>query len=616
MAVGTAGGMPTQFESVVVSITDSLNGVLTTAAPFNQSTAHEMDLGHDDTAAIAQGMAAVGAGGRWSSLPDVSYPHANPEGAKPHRAGHRFVHHGFSGRGHLSGPRPQPGARSNQGAAHIHDLTFLVDARIDATLPWQVVNDTGTTAKAAMYRPIAQKSGVSSNPLAPGWFQGPNSGGGYQRGGRDHGRLGGDVRARDGNSALGGTEGGLSLPGQRVHSNGGVDGRELLRRGYGADAFHRCPRAQGKAQAEWFAGSGPQNLATAISSGTCPTSITLANSINPVPGYESNVAPFGMVQIDGEQFTYFGKSIAANPTPANTLYGVQCAQNGTTRAAHVAWATVVPLNNFKPSYPWPVTPTLNRVTPRPAGRRDFSRAGTWATRRSPSRWPPASARARAQPVRGAPTPRSRICRSFRGLTRSTARTGAEVNHTAMIYMVSPSYATTFANLYTLYLFYGIAIGPPSIENGNYGSAQPTADGTHWDGITIYAANPVNIPLGNQNSFSNFNVYSQEGTTGVSRWARIPACTSPRCRMTRRGAISTLSLDHFKNMYCEPEGGPHAVQMPEWEWDTYNSEMEDQHMGGGGEVYIGGAQQHWFGGNFNNAITRRPSIGARAIPRIM
>ena len=43
-------------------------------------------------------------------------------------------------------------------------------------------------------------------------------------------------------------------------------------------------------------------------------------------------------------------------------------------------------------------------------------------------------------------------------------------------------------------------------------------------------------------------------------------------------------------------------MPIWEWDTINSEIEDQHMGGGGEVYIGGAQQHWIGGNFNNAVT--------------
>ena len=74
-----------------------------------------------------------------------------------------------------------------------------------------------------------------------------------------------------------------------------------------------------------------------------------------------------MIQIDGEQFTYFGKSIAANPTPANTLYGVQCAQNGTTRAAHSAAATVVPLNQFKPSYPWPVTPTVNANDTTPSG---------------------------------------------------------------------------------------------------------------------------------------------------------------------------------------------------------------------------------------------------------
>ena len=103
----------------------------------------------------------------------------------------------------------------------------------------------------------------------------------------------------------------------------------------------------------------------------------------------------------------------------------------------------------------------------------------------------------------------------------------------MLYMVSPAYATTFSNLYALYYFYGIAIGPPSIENGNYGSQQPTADGTHWDGITLYAANPVNIPLGNQNSYSNFNVYSSEGTLDGVAWGRTPAFTLPRSGTTRR-----------------------------------------------------------------------------------
>src|SRR3984957_2236382 len=63
VAVGTAGGITTQFESVVASITDSLDGGLTTAAPFNQAGAHEMDLGHDDTAAITQAMNVTAEGG-------------------------------------------------------------------------------------------------------------------------------------------------------------------------------------------------------------------------------------------------------------------------------------------------------------------------------------------------------------------------------------------------------------------------------------------------------------------------------------------------------------------------------------------------------------------------
>ncbi len=51
----------------------------------------------------------------------------------------------------------------------------------------------------------------------------------------------------------------------------------------------------------------------------------------------------------------------------NFLTITGCAQNGTTRAAHAAGATVVPLNPFKPSYPWPVTPTLNAGDTTPAG---------------------------------------------------------------------------------------------------------------------------------------------------------------------------------------------------------------------------------------------------------
>jgi hypothetical protein len=605
VAVGSVAGVPTQFDSVVVSITDSLDGVLTTAAPFTQSPAHEMDLAHDDTAAITQGMNAVGAGGTLVFPAGSCLTHTQIlKGQSPIGLGINSSIVSFPGEDIFQGPDPSQTQGVSQGAAHIHDLTFLLDSRIDATLPWQMINDAGTTAKAALYRPIAVKSGVSSNPLAPGWFQGPNS--------NNSGAFNG-VAAITAASAVMCVPSSETAPavGQTVvfpylasvftatvsstagSCAGGTTARTLSA---------ALPTGSSNAQAEWFAGSSPQNLATAIGSGACPSSITLANSINPVPYYESNVAPFGMVQVDGEQFTYFGKSIAANPTPANTLYGVQCAQNGTTRAAHSVGATVVPLNPFKPSYPWPVTPTVNTNDTTPSGTAGYFPG--WNVGNAAFAFPLATGISQSSGGSGSWSANAKIenLSFFEWPNEINGESWAEVNHTAMIYMVSPSYATTFANLYALYLFYGVAIGPPSIENGNYGRAQPTGDGTHWDGITIYAANPVNIPLGNQNTFSNFNVYSQEGTTtGGALGADTCMYFTALYNDQTGGALDVLSLDHFKNLYCEPEAGPHAVQMPEWEWDAYNAEIEDQHMGGGGEVYIGGGQQHWFGGNFNNSV---------------
>jgi hypothetical protein len=134
------------FSRAVVSITDSLHGVLTTASPFNQTVAHEMDLAHDDTAAITQGMNAVGSG-RHTGLPcrlAVSRTHSHSRDKAPMGLGIRVVRlPGFRGKIFFRAPIRARGKASPRGAAHIHDLTFLVDSRIDATLPWQTVNDTG-----------------------------------------------------------------------------------------------------------------------------------------------------------------------------------------------------------------------------------------------------------------------------------------------------------------------------------------------------------------------------------------------------------------------------------------------------------------------------------------
>ncbi len=598
VAVGSVSGLPTAFETAVASITNSLAGTITTNAPFSVSNKNTQ-LGHDDTAAIAATMTAVGSGGTFIIPEGNCLTHTQLlKGQSPTGLGINSNISGFPGEDIFQAPDPSQTQGVNQGAAHIHDLTFQLDARIDATQAWQIINDSGTAAKPALYRPIAQRSAVANDPVAPGWFQGS----GANLSGASNGVA--NVTAGSAVICVPTSETAPAV-GQKIvfpYLSSVFTATVASTAGSCMSSTARTlnanmPTGSTNTQAEWFAGTSPQNLNTAITSGTCPTTITLANSINPVAGYESNVASFGLIQIDGEQFSYFGKSVAANPTPANTLYGVQCGQNGTARANHSVGATVFPLNNFKPSYPWPVTPTLNSGDTTPSGTAGYYpgwnvgnaafsfplQAGTAPA--STGGW---SANAKIENLSFFPYPGD--------------ATTQETNHTAMYYYAVPSYATTFSNLFTLYLFYGIAGGPPSIENGNWISTQPTADGTHYDGLQLWAANPVNIPYGNQNTFSNFNVYSQEGspTGGGSLGADTCFYFTQLWDDQTGGTAESLTLDHFKNLYCEPEGGPHAGAMPNWEWDTINSEIEDQHMGGGGEVYIGGAQQHWFGGNFNNS----------------
>ena len=94
VAVGTVGGVPTQFQSAVVSITDSLHGVLTTAAPFTQATQAQMDLGHDDTAAIAHTMSVVGYGGTLVFPQGNCLTHTQTlAGQSSDRTGIYFLHH-------------------------------------------------------------------------------------------------------------------------------------------------------------------------------------------------------------------------------------------------------------------------------------------------------------------------------------------------------------------------------------------------------------------------------------------------------------------------------------------------------------------------------------------
>lgn len=611
VAVGSVSGVPTVFESTVTGIIDGNHATVTTNAPFTQATNHQMDLGHDDTgvygsggivqAMFAANNAAGGAGGTLVFPEGNCLTHTQSlYGQSLIGLGPNSFITGFPGEDIFAAPDPSQTSGASQGPAHVHDLTFYVDGRIDATQPWQIINDSGTTAKAANYRPIGQTSPATSNPLAPGWFQGP----GPNLSGAINGVA--NITAASVVMCVPSTETAPSV-GQEVvfpylttiftatvsstagSCSGGASPRTLS---------SALPTGSTNTQAEWFAGSSPQNLATSISSGSCPATITLSNSIGPAPGYEVNVAPFGLIQIDAEQFSYFGKSNANNPSPANTLYNVQCAQNGTARAAHASSATVVPLNQFKPSYPWPVVPTLNSGDTTPASNAGFFPA--WNVGNAAFAFPIATGIANPQVGSWSANAKIENLSFYPWPSDINGQQWGEVNHTAPFYFVQPYYAAHFTSILSQYLFYGIVGGPTSIENGNWLNGQPTEDSSGWNDVAIWAAVPMVQPLGNQITYTNFNAYSNEATSGGTNLGADICYYFNSMVNDQGGGSESNSVVTATNFYCEPETGAHAQTMPMWEWDTYNSLIHGQHMGGGGEVAIGGGSQHWLGGNFNNS----------------
>ena len=276
------------------------------------------------------------------------------------------------------------------------------------------MNDTGTRAVPGLYRPVAALSAVAANPLAPGWMVGASNGVASIT-------MGSAVMCvpnAERPPAVGAT---VIFPYMTSIFTSTVASTEGNCSAGSTARTLNAKLTTTSAQAEWFAGSSVQNLATAIGSRTCPRSITLSNNINPVAGWESNVPPFGLIQIDGEQFTYFGRSNAGNKLPANTLYGIQCAQNGTARAAHAVNATVFPLNRFKPSYPWPVIPSINANDTTPSGSATYYPG--WNVDNNVFAFPVANG---AHPIgSGGWSANAKIetCLSSRGRTRSTESRG-------------------------------------------------------------------------------------------------------------------------------------------------------------------------------------------------
>ena len=229
VATGTVAGTPTAFETAVASITDSNHAVTTTPAPFSQSINHQMDLGHDDTAAITQAMNAVGGGDADFPSRELPHPHAKLKRPKPYRARPAVSDYRFSRRGYLRrsrsepddrsepGPRSYPRPDPERGCTHrrhraLADRERFWDHRGDGPLP----------AHRTEERRLQQSD--SPRMVSRAGTQPERS---HERCSRNHGVLGCDLRAQLGSGPSSRPNNCLSLPCECIHGCGLIDRRKL-----------------------------------------------------------------------------------------------------------------------------------------------------------------------------------------------------------------------------------------------------------------------------------------------------------------------------------------------------------------------------------------------------
>jgi hypothetical protein len=350
-----------------------------------------------------------------------------------------------------------------------------------------------------------------------------------------------------------------------------------------------------------------------------PFVVTLANPITPplTPnsnGTGSNVAPYGLVQIGSEQFSYFGSSAyPANPTVAPSISLTGRAQNGTTAAAHAIGSPIVPLNPFQPTWPWPVAPTINDgVTPANAAffpAWDIGNAGWSQPTFNGVDWNPNAGLSFANMHDITITIDDFL--SGNGNPAECYQGCQNQNATAGMYIVALPFKTNFENIHIENPQFGIFEGQPSINTfGMFSASFPTADGSTWKNITIQSAGYDTFFIGGQSDTKrDFLTFCQNfGETGNS-W---PGLVNPGgCGAAwiwgsiyndiTGGSSGTNTHATLENWYVEPEAPPGGLQelQPYFEYNCTQCTYRINPFGGG-VTFVDGVNNNYTGMQFNSS----------------
>lgn len=583
-ATGIVGGIQTAFEPQISTVSGPNDATLTVNAPFN-ATGIGMYLGTDNTSNIQ-------AANNFASFYSNGYA---PAALLTMSAGTVLTHsqtlvgNNFRGAGVITNfvnapgeslfVAPDPNVSSiNQGSnLHISDIAITLNATIDPTQPWQIINQGGTTSINPQYWPAYKVTVESNVPTAAQWIigSGPNNGGAI------------NGIATTNNTTT------ICVPSASVSFPSNINTPQIIFP-YLSTLFETTVASGGGScaggftgftlaasvpvtgtQQEWFAGTNIQHTTVDFpASPTFPFTLTVANSIAPSPSSEQGAAPYGLIKIGPRSCVYNGYS-KTSPYSYNIT---SC--TGTSTDASVG-SFIAPLNPFQPTHPWPVTPTLNSNDTTPAATAEYYPGHNIGV--AAFAFPQASGLSGAQ---------------SQGWNQSKIEniyiTGAPTNNSACFYMVGTPYSTIFDNIKCINTVYGIIQATPALETHNYLAGQPTAFNMRWSSITVKANYIADFINSQASLMEDWDTYA--GFGGSPQGAGI--FTTSSWDDQTGGALEGVYNNTWYNIFTEPEGTNTSFE-PLFELDGSSNIIHNWNQGGLGEVYIGGGNWHFLGGQFNN-----------------
>jgi hypothetical protein len=648
-------GHVTRWDAQVIGYTDVFHVTLDSNAPFTESN-WSFTFGHIDTAAMNSAMTLWRGAAMTIKIParGVCWSHAlKLEGQSLEGQGSNVSFLlPFAGEDTIAADDPTNGSfigNSNPGQTIKH-LGILVDARIDSTLPWDTDISGTVTAKTPTYRPWGILTYLANNPLGWGWIQNAQNG----------------VASVTNGSAVmcvpSGSSGTIPLPPttQPIFFPYQATNTAIFKTTV-ASYSGSCPTGSSpvtlgtaytgptNSQAEWFTGTAVQTLQTAIpaTGRTFPMTVNVSLPINPTPlntvyaappqfggandTFDSNVAPYGTILIDGEQCSYFGTS--SYPANTSTTYSFNltaCAQNGTSAASHSTGAYMAPLNPYNPSWPWPVfngstgsSPysSQNGATSTPATAEYFPAASSGNAGLSFANYNGAFWNGNESFLEA--TVDDVIFTNYptQVFSSENATSYGTQNSSTCMYIVALPFNSHFHNVKCNNLQDGIMEGQPAINSGNFFSnGFPTGDSTDWRNITIHSATfPFDFVGGGQAIYDGFNTFSSNGgPIARSNFPLTPTNTGAGTGWIWSGVYqdivspavsgsSGLKYLWARQFYIELENGSSAGVMPSFRFGCLTICDWNINPNGGGVAFVTGAYNHFSTGAMPNQSNGLPII---------